>query len=329
MGWYFSGENLVVEERDGSKLMTDLYLDGTNNVPKVFLGEDLYGVRSGWNKLLIKRDRYYDIASRMRRLIETDFGFRMFLKNKTRELLKRFSLETDELERQINSGRVDADWLEQSLNYYAVMLALLEFNGMISYTWFEQQLSSLSEEEELFIKDFSYTREYSHRVYLYMHKLNLLMDVYDSKDFAGEKAVDEFMDSCNYLSDKGDPLCWDFAEKKQELCEELSELREVMTRERIIDELKQIQIKRETGWDKYNEKLCRLNELCVSKGLTPQETANLLHAVTMISFTFTEEEQRHFYQDRYWVLLNKLISKLELPHKFVTAKWLVEAVRQS
>ncbi len=329
MGWYFSGENLIVEERGGSKLFIDLYLDGTNNVPKVLLNEGLYGVRSGWNKLCIKRDRYYDIALRLRQSIESDFGFRMFLKNKTHELLRRFSHETDELERQINSGRVDADWLKQSLDYYAVMLALLEFNGMISYTWFEQQLSSLSDEEELFIKDFSYTREYSHRVYLYMHKLNLLRDVYDSKDFAAEKAVDEFMDTCNYLSDKGNPLTWDFAEKKQELCEELSELREVMSREKIAEELEQIKIKRVTGWDRYNEKLCRLNELCISKGLTAQETANLLHAVTMISFTFTEEEQRHFYQDRYWVLLNKLIGKLELPHKFVTADWLVEAVRQN
>ena len=329
MGWYFSGEDLVVEERYDTRLMTDLYLDGTNNVPKILLGEEVYGVRSGRNKLYIKRDRYYDIAMRMRNLIKSDFGYRLFLKKKTKELLRRFSEETDELERQVASGHVNADWLKESLDFYGAMLCLLEFNGMISFTWFEQQFVKLTDEEELFIKDFSYTRDYSHRVYLYMNKLQLLDKLYDSECFENEKAVDEFMDSFNYLSDKGDPLCWDFAEKKEELCEELRELRSVMSRDRIRDELEQIKIKRTTGWDKYNEKLCLLNELCIKKGMSGPETANLLHAVTMISFTFTEEEQRHFCQDRYWVLLNKLIRQLELPHNFVSAEWLVDAVRQS
>ena len=54
MGWYFCGEDLIVEETDGTKLKRDLYLDGTNHAPKILLGEALYGVRSGWNKLVIK-----------------------------------------------------------------------------------------------------------------------------------------------------------------------------------------------------------------------------------------------------------------------------------
>ena len=329
MGWYFCGEDLIVEETDGTKLKRDLYLDGTNHAPKILLGEDLYGVRSGWNKLVIKRDRYYETAASMRRKIEYDYEFRIGLKNKTKELLHRFSAETDELERQINAGKVDPDWLKSSLEYYGVMLSLLEFNGMISYTWFEQQLGRFSEEEQFFIKDFSYTRVSSHRVYLYAEKIKLLQKLYDCESFAAAPEVDAFMDTCNYLSDKGDPMRWDFQDKKAELCEELTQLREIMTKDAIVKELESIRQNRQHGWEAYNERLCRLNALCLRKGCSVEETTNLLHAVTMISFTFTEEEVRHFYQDRYWVLLNKLIRKLELPHDFVTADWLVQAVRQN
>lgn len=329
MGWYFCGEDLIVEETESTKLKCDLYLDGTNYAPKILLGEDLYGVRSGWNKLVIKRDRYYEIAALLRRKIEYDYEFRINLKNKTKELLSRFSAETDEFERQLNAGKVDPDWLKQSLEYYSVMLSLLEFNGMISYTWFEQQLGSLSEDEKFFIKDFSYTRSFSHRVYLYAEKIKLLRQLYDCQSFENAKEVDDFMDTCNYLSDKGDPLCWDFDEKKAELCEELRQMRDMMPKETLDQELENILKNRQHGWENYNDKLCKLNELCIRKGCSVAETTNLLHALTMISFTFTEEEIRHFYQDRYWVLLNKLIRKLELPHECVTAEWLVQALRQN
>jgi len=324
------GEELIIIQYDGTVLKRELYNKGTNLVPGELYNDDQaeFGIVDAFNYMHIDRERYLTIAYHMRKDIENSFSYRIFLKRKTDELLENFRKDTDEFERLMNSDELNADWLEKYLNNTCRMLSLLEYNGMIPYHWFETKFEEVSENGELSVSDFTYAKGYSHRVFLYQEKLKLLRELYDSEDFSQEPLLDKFMEECNYLSDKGDPLTWDFSEKRQELCDELVQMRELMSIEDIEREIAFINKKKTDNKYEYYDNLRRLNEACIKAGWDSAKTSNLIHAVTIISKTCNEEEVRHAYQDRQWHLLNKLVRRLELPVHFVDIKALVEAVRQ-
>lgn len=328
---YFEGENIVIVQRHCAIIENQLYMRGSNLVPAILLPDSRgeFGIIDNWTSMHIDRERYYEIALLMRKLIEGDFSYRFFLKKKTLQLLDDFKADTEEFEKRLLDNTIDSDWLEKSLNNYSAMLALLEFNGMIPYNWFDSQLRELNCKDKIKNESFSYIDFESHRIFLYKKKLMLLKELYNTEDFSAMPQIDKFMDEYNYLSDKGSPLTWDFDEKRKELCDELNQLRTIMSIEDIEKELSFIEKRRtETKWQ-YYENMRVLNTACIEKGYSATQTANMIQAFSIISFTCEEEELRHFLQDRYWVLLNKLFRKLELPPQYVTIESLIEAVKLS
>lgn len=330
MSWYFKQQNIILEENFGPRIVTELYLGGMNNIPRFFLEEDeLYGSILNGNQLAVSRDKFYRVAGTLRERVKYDAAFRLDVKKRTMDWLARFGGDIKEFEQRSADDEITAEWIRDSLYLHRDMLALTEFNGMISYEYFRQKLEEICRDCELLhIEDFTHSFFLSHRLQLRKAKLEFVRNCMKNGNVLNDEELDIYIRNFNCLDPEHSPLTRDPAAEREAVIEEFTDMINNMDVSQVEEEINLINENHNRSLKKYQDNLVKVYNIMISKNYSFEEINNLIGGLGFISFACAEEEYRHFLQDHYWVLLGKLIRKLELPLWFISVNGLITAVKQ-
>lgn len=324
IGEYYHDEIVM-----NARIVTELYQNGFNRVPRVILGDNkLYGELKDENHLAIQIDRYFDVNGRVREGIRSDLGFKINLRKTVWNELQAFKKATDDFNLKVSTNRLTAEHLEESFKAHIQVLTLVELNFALPYTWYQDMLNKISEDTTILnTSDFSYCEIMPHTLIVRWAKLRLALKLLRGKGKISDEDIEFYITYYSYLDRNIHPLEKP-ALKKNEIIEEIIHITERQTINEIKDEIRTISTNREKAKDTYYQNLLFITELMREKGFPQKEIQNFISALTIISLTATEEEYRHILQDKYWRALGLTLERLELPVKLVSRSQIIDAINK-
>jgi len=327
MGWTIRGEHIVVQQPFGTQLVSELYRNGLNLVPRVLLREDFdYGTALDGSRLQIEKDRYLSVSSRLREGIRSDPRFKAELHHTTWWLLGRFTRAVRGLEAAAMSSNVTPELLESTLSLGDQALALTEFNGMLPMAWYRERLHTLAGSDgALAVEDFAHSAIIPHRTLVYRAKLQLAIRCMEDPAKAHSHA-ERFTRRYGYLEySQENPLLPSPAEDTGLL---LQEVQSMIAGTDSRRELVGIRARRRASRDRYHFALAQIAATMERQGEAPEAIQNFVSSLALISLAATEEEYRHIWQARLWRTLRAIVLGLDFPLGLVSRSELLRATRR-
>lgn len=316
MSLELQGEWVVVTNIWQTRIVTNLFQEGMNLIPRIFLNDAAdFGIYDHEGCIKIKKDRFFYIQGKLREGIRTDIQLKQNVRRLTWQSLQEFKVATQTFEHAVTNRLLTPPLLNQSLDACAKVLALTEFNGSVPFEWFRDELERIStEEKRLTMEDFSYCEIVPHRQLLRWGKLRLLRQYLMQKHVLSKTEINRFIFEYSYLYPN-----WFYTLEKQagedaeSVLKEMETMAQSMDIESIRSELRQIYHNRQETKLRFEKNLQYVAKLMVNQQASLSELQNFLSALNFLSLTMTEEEYRHIWQYRFWRSLAAVIRGLELP----------------
>lgn len=330
MSWTIEGDYIVARLSGPVQIVEELYQQGFNLVPRMFLGIDIdYGQQAEPGQLHIPKERFFHVAGGLREKVRSSPAYRAELHRLTWSLLHEFAVATRHFNGAVRSGTLTVEHLEQALQAHARVLALTEFNGLLPFAWYREQLAALDTPEgPLRVEDFAYSAVLPHIIQLRCGRLRLLQRYLTQENYLDDHAIVSFIYrlGCHDLPWLS-PLFLDTATVIDQVRTSIVTLSTVTSVDDATAEVQQVQRNRKSAHERYKTCLGKVATTMLQRGADGAAVQNVIGALRVIALATTEEELRHIWQDHFWMGLGAVLRGLELPVTLVSIEELLRTFR--
>jgi hypothetical protein len=292
-----------------NRIRTELYQDGYNYVPIVFLNEEnKYGERTSEETIKIYVEDYYRINGSIRNKICFDIEYKKELFKKIWEILYSFENMLELYVKNVINITLDQKAWTKICEKHVELLTLVELNYCLPTRWINEQLHNITSEKEINFSNLAFSEIIPYTIKVRLEKLKLCISSFNGN--INNAMLTNYLDNICYLDNEfkqdNDILIDEIANMVYNLCNNIN-------KEDAEKEINHINIFREKARIKHINLLLFLGKEMVKKNIDLHSMLNLSLIFNLISLVSTEEEYRHILQAKFFYYTNKLLRKLQLP----------------